>query len=123
LFAIVEGTAAAPRLRYLREPLPVIPSLLALAKPVAPTEVFRFAATCVEEACQHFAGGECALAEKVSRLVEGKDLGIRRCPIRPRCRWWRQEGVAACRRCQFVVTQSFAPSEELRSAAAPVGRA
>ncbi len=118
-FGVVEGTAEKPRVSYLRRPIPVVLDLLALSAPVEPTEVFRFAAACVEDACQHFAEGSCNLAAKIGRLVEGSDLGVKRCAIRPRCRWWRQEGPEACRRCQFVVTRAFAPSPDLYAAAQP----
>jgi hypothetical protein len=35
------------------------------------------------------------------------------CAIRPACRWWQQEGKAACQRCPQVVTQAYAPSERV----------
>jgi hypothetical protein len=119
VFGVVGGTAATPEVSYLRRPLPVNQDLLALAGPVDPTEVFRFAAPCAESACQHFDGGGCTLATKIARLIEGADHGVPPCRIRPRCRWWNQEGAAACRRCPLVVTQSFAPSHNLRQAADP----
>ena len=119
VFGVVGGTAATPDVSYLRQPLPVRQELLDLAAPVDPTEVFRFAAPCAESACQHFDGGGCTLATKVARLIEGSDHGVPACRIRPRCRWWNQEGAAACRRCPLIVTQSYAPSEHLRQAADP----
>lgn len=119
LFGVVGGTAPSPRVAYLRRPLPVLPELLALAEPVAPTEVFRFAAPCAEDACQHFADHQCSLAAKIVRLVEGTDYGVPACRIRPRCRWWNQEGPAACHRCPAVVTQAYAPSAAVRAAADP----
>lgn len=122
LFGVVDGTAAEPRVTYLRQPLPVVPALLALAQPVAPTEVFRFAAPCVEDACQHFAAGECQLATKISALIEGTSFGVPACRIRPRCRWWNQEGVAACHKCPTIVTMQYAPSAAIREAADPTSR-
>ena len=119
VFGVVGGTATTPEVSYLRRPLPVNQELLALAAPVEPTEVFRFAAPCAESACQHFDGGGCTLATKIARLIEGSDHGVPPCRIRPRCRWWNQEGADACRRCPLVVTQSYAPSDDLRQAADP----
>jgi len=34
-----------------------------------------------------------------------------RCAIRPRCRWFRQEGREACLRCPLVATEQRNPSE------------
>lgn len=119
LFGVVGGTAGEPRVTYLKKPLPVLPQLLALAEPVEPTEVFRFAAPCVEDACQHFVAGDCQLASKISALIAGTSFGVPACRIRPRCRWWRQEGSAACHQCPSIVTTNYAPSAELRQAADP----
>lgn len=118
-FGVVGGTAEAPRISYLRSPLPVVQELLDLAAPVEPTEVFRFAAPCVESACQHFADEQCTLVTKIARLVHGTDYGVPPCRIRPRCRWWHQEGVEACRRCPLVVTRAFGAPLSLRQAADP----
>jgi hypothetical protein len=41
------------------------------------------------------------------------------CAIRPRCRWWQQEGKAACSRCPQVVTDNYNPSELMIQAASP----
>ena len=68
LFGIVEGTVSAPRVTYLQSPQPVTPQLLALTNPVEPTEVFRFAADCLEQGCQYFSQEQCQL---VKRIVNG----------------------------------------------------
>lgn len=119
LIGVVEGTAEAPRVTYVGRPLPVLPEILALAGPVAPTEVFRFAAPCAGSGCQHFDGGHCRLAEKFAKLVDGTDFGVPKCGIRPRCRWWREQGVDACARCPAVVTTHYSPSPAARLAADP----
>jgi len=121
-FGVVGGTPSTPEVNYLRRLLPVNQELLALAAPVEPTEVFRFAAPCAETACQHFDSGGCTLATKIARLIDGGDHGVPACHIRPRCRWWNQEGAAACRRCPLIVTESHAPSDALRYAADPLLR-
>jgi hypothetical protein len=41
------------------------------------------------------------------------------CRIRPACRWWLQEGKAACLRCPLIVTETANPTEQLRHAADP----
>lgn len=108
---IVGGDPRAPRVGYLAATQPVTPDLLALADGVSPDEVFRFAAPCVGGGCGHFADGGCRLARKLAAwLPEVADEPPPACTIRPDCRWWRQEGVAACRRCPQVVTRNLMPS-------------
>ncbi len=118
-FAVVVGTVEEPRLAHLAEPQPVTDELLALAEPVAPTEIFRFAASCAQKECQHFDGSNCRLAQ---RIVEGLPTVVEAlppCQIRSSCRWWQQEGKAACMRCPQIVTDTYAYSEKLRQAADP----
>jgi hypothetical protein len=119
-FGIVEGTVEEPRVTYLREPLPVTDQLLDLAKPVEPTEVFRFAAPCAESGCQHFDGEACQLGHKVAQNVSVTIAGrLPACRIRPSCRWFHEQGPAACARCPLIVTTDYRPSDELREAADP----
>jgi len=119
LLGVVGGTAEEPRVGYLDEPRPVTPELLSLAGPVKPTEIFRFAAPCAGTACQHFDGTDCRLAAKiVARTPAVVDL-LPACRLRPTCRWWLQEGAAACLRCPVIVTENYLPSSELRQAADP----
>ncbi len=120
VFGVVGGTVHEPRVGYLTEPLPVTPELLALTGEVEPTEVFRFGAPCAGGGCQHFDGSSCRLAGKLVQLapvVTGPSLPP--CTIRRTCRWWRQEGKAACMRCPQVSTIEYLPSDELRLAADP----
>jgi hypothetical protein len=118
VIGVVGGTADVP---YLPEPLPVTDELLALAGPVAPQEVFRFAAPCACSGCGHFAKEEskCRLAEKVARWVPIAVEKLPPCSIRPNCRWWQREGKAACLRCPQVVTHNFKPSQTMREAGDP----
>lgn len=119
VFAIAAGTVEAPQVLHLPEPQSVTQELLALAEPVTPTEVFRFAAPCAEKGCSHFDGSQCQL---VQRIVEGvppvADI-LPPCRIRQDCRWWQQEGKEACFRCTQIVTDNFSPSEAVRKAAIP----
>ncbi len=119
VIGVVGGTPDAPEMAYLSSAEPVTEKLLALAKPVAPSEVFRFAAPCACSGCAHFASGEskCRLAEKVVRWVPVAVSRLPACSIRPNCRWWQQEGRAACLRCPQVVTHNLKPSAVMRRAA------
>src|SRR5215203_6463022 len=67
ILGIIQGSVEQPRVAYLEQPQPVSEPLLALSGPVSPTEVFRFAAPCSGNACQHFDGVNCQLA---TRIVE-----------------------------------------------------
>jgi hypothetical protein len=112
VFGVVNGTADKPRLRHLTEPQPVTPELLEMAAPVRPTEVFRFAAPCAGSACCHFDGTKCQLAGRIVKLLPPVIASLPPCQLRPNCRWWQQEGKAACLRCPQVVTESE-PRNEL----------
>ena len=114
---VVLGTAVEPHLVHLDHPLPVSRELLEITGPVAPTEVFRFAAPCLCSGCVHFEGARCQLATRVVKLLSPVAERIPSCPIRPNCRWWQQEGPAACLRCPQVVTDNYNPSNQMRAAA------
>jgi hypothetical protein len=119
VFGVVGGTPDDPRLAYLKEPQPVTDELLELARPAKPTEVFRFAAPCAGGGCKHFDGQDCRLAARTVRMIPAAVEKLPPCRLRPRCRWWRQEGGAACLRCPVVVTTVRKPSEEERLWADP----
>ena len=118
-FGAVAGTVEAPRLVHFAGPQPVSDELLALARPAEPTEVFRFAAPCAGHACAHFDGQDCRLATRVVQILPAVVSGLPPCVLRPECRWWQQEGKAACLRCPQVVSECVAPSEEMLRAALP----
>lgn len=119
IFGVVGGTAQEPRVGYLAEPLPATAERLALSAPVVPTEIFRLAAPCAGSACQHFDGATCRLAARTAELLRPVVDALPPCRIRPRCRWWLQEGKEACLRCPQIVTQAYAPSELMQAVAAP----
>jgi hypothetical protein len=118
-FGVVGGTPTEPMVSYLEEPQPVTRELLALSRPVRPTEVFRFAAPCAEHGCQHFDGTRCQLGEKLVEKLPPTVERLPPCRLRPHCRWWREQGGAACMRCPLVVTTDHRPSPSLREAADP----
>lgn len=118
LIGVVGGTVAEPRIDYV-EPRPVTDELLALAHPVLPTEVFRFAGTCLEGGCRHFKSGRCGVAAAVVDKLLAEDAELPRCTIRPDCRWWADLGPSACRRCAMVVTDDPARPKALEDALRP----
>jgi hypothetical protein len=119
VIGVMAGTVEQPEMVYLNEPLPVTEALLDMAKPVSPTEVFRFSAPCACTGCGHYAEQEskCRLAEKVVRWTPVVTEQLPVCAIRNDCRWWQQEGRAACMRCPQVLTTNLKPSDELHRAA------
>jgi hypothetical protein len=120
VFGVVRGTAEKPRLAYLVEPQPVAKELLELAAPVKPTEVFRIAAPCAGFACRHFDGTNCQLARRIVNVLPTVVATLPPCRLRPNCRWWRQEGRAACMRCPQIVTESE-PRDKLLVKASGMG--
>jgi len=94
-------------LEYLNQPLPATPEILATAAPLKPTEVFRLAATCAEGMCPHFDGADCQLAARVVQILPAVVDFLPPCIIRKECRWYSQEGGAACKRCPAVTTVSY----------------
>jgi hypothetical protein len=113
LIGVVGGTPEAPRITPTVSALEVTPELLALAAPVSPTEVFRFASSCQGCACPHFSNDACQLAVRSVEILSEVADKLPHCAIRPQCRWFRQEGPAICRRCPQIVTDQYRPSEEM----------
>jgi hypothetical protein len=119
VFGLVLGTITEPRVAYLAEAQPITKEVLALAGPVKPAEVFRLAAPCAGHGCQHFDGMHCGLATRTAQVLPPVTDALPACVIRPECRWWQQEGKAACMRCPQVVTESYHLPLEFRQAANP----
>jgi hypothetical protein len=105
VFGVQTGTQAEGlRVGYLTEAQLVTPDVLAASAPAMPTEVMRIAAPCMGTGCKHFDGANCLLAARVVAMLDPVVSGLPRCAIRPTCRWFRQEGKAACLRCPQIVT-------------------
>jgi hypothetical protein len=119
VLGVVGGTSEEPPVAYLNTPQPVTEEILALAEGIEATEVIRFAAPCAASACQHFDGAKCKLATRVVNLLPMAVDRLPPCHLRPKCRWWRQEGRAACMRCPIIVTQAVGPSELIVKTADP----
>lgn len=117
VLGVVGRSSEAPQIAYLNERLEVTPDLLAMAAPAHPTQVFRFAARCEEKACCHFDGTRCQLATRIVQILPAVSESLPACLIRPECRWYQQEGRAACMRCPQVVTETYEPSDDYKRAA------
>jgi hypothetical protein len=117
VLGVVSRDAHAPRLAYLDEPMAATPKTLELAAPLAVSEVFRLSARCEETKCMHFDGARCQLAVRIAKLLPEVVDHLPACNIRPSCRWFRQEGRAACLRCPQIVTGSHEADELLQQVA------
>ncbi|MGX2993033.1 hypothetical protein JNUCC64_01860 [Streptomyces sp. JNUCC 64] len=113
LIGVLSGTAEEPRVVPTERALPVDRELIELAGPVAPDEVFRFAAPCRTSECAHFKDSACGIAGRGVVLLDEVTVRLPACPIRARCRWFRQEGPPMCRRCPQIVTHQRVPSDEM----------
>jgi hypothetical protein len=119
VFGIIGGSIEQPDVQYLQESQPVTEELMALANPVAPTEVFRIAATCETSKCQHFDGQDCKLAQRVVDRLPTVTEQLPPCAIRRDCRWFQQEGKTACFRCPQIITDYANASELVEQVAMP----
>jgi len=119
VFGVRHPHPDGPQTAYLDRSIDASPEVLAMAAPAPPTEVFRMAATCEESRCAHFDGTDCRLAGQIVELLPPVVGVVPRCAIRPECRWFAQEGRAACIRCPQVVTELPDASPALRMAAQP----
>ncbi|HET6177831.1 MAG TPA: hypothetical protein VFE61_12910 [Candidatus Sulfotelmatobacter sp.] len=107
VLGIVEQEGPTPRIVYLNEILPATPEVLAMSAPLKPTEVFRLSATCAEHKCPHFDGADCRLATRIVKMLPEAVDALPPCTIRKDCRWFSQEGGAACKRCPEITTVTY----------------
>ena len=117
ILGVVSAGTDEPRVVYLSERVAATPELLAQAAPAAPAEVFRLAARCETSRCTHFDGHQCRLATRVVEMLPEVADNLPPCIIRRSCRWYRQEGRAACARCPQIVTRNDHPDERLKNVA------
>jgi hypothetical protein len=117
VLGVVSRDAEAPRLAYLDESMAATPEILELAAPLAASQVFRLSARCEESKCTHFDGTRCQLAVRIAKLLPEVVDSLPTCNIRPDCRWFRQEGRAACVRCPQIITGTHEADERLQQVA------
>jgi hypothetical protein len=118
IFGIAGGTIDQPEITFLDEAVPVTPDLLAATTPVSPREVFRFSADCRKDGCPHWSDegpGRCTLVSTVLREFDPVVTELPPCSVRKSCRWWAQEGRAACQRCAGIPTDNGELSEDERA--------
>ena len=118
-FGVVGGTTEEPRVAYLERAIDIA-DLPAVVSDRAITEVVRVAAPCAQAACRHFEGSTCTLASRLVNLLPAVVERAPRCPIRTRCLWFAQEGLAACQRCPQVVTDYATVDSTITLVATPI---
>ena len=116
IYGIMTGPADDRRVGYLTRTVGATPDMLALAGAAKPTELFRIASPCANNACKHF-DGACQLARRIVAALPAVVGTLPDCQIRPTCRWFRQEGDAACLRCPQVATDKAGASQADRAIA------
>ena len=114
VLGVVQQDGPRPVVQYLNERVSATPDILAMSAPLKPTEVFRLAATCAEHKCPHFDGADCRLAARIVKMLPEAVDSLPPCTIRRECRWYSQEGGAACKRCPEVSTISYDLSPQTR---------
>lgn len=119
IFGIVGGSAEQPRIAYLKRNARVTDDMLDQLGDLQPTHVFRFAARCENGRCAQFKDGGCSLGQRIAELLPPVTETLPSCQIRPSCRWFAEQGGAACLRCPQVVTLVPAGEDELAKAALP----
>lgn len=104
ILGVVRSDCAEPRVAYLNEHVPASADILDSAAPALPGEIFRLAAHCEQAKCTHFELGQCRLAARIVDMLPAVTDDLPPCLIRKTCRWFKQEGRAACIRCPQIVT-------------------
>lgn len=82
------------------------------------TRLFRFGARCDEHKCGHFDGSRCSLGARVKKGLPAVVDALPPCLIRPKCRWFAEQGGEVCLRCPQVVTMIPAADTPLNVVAA-----
>lgn len=119
VIGVVTDSGRGPEIGYLSGHLAATEEILEAIAPLPPTQVLRLAARCEESQCRHFDGTHCRLATRIVESLPEVVSSLPPCAIRKTCRWYGQEGRAACLRCPQVLTYVAEPDERTAEIAAP----
>lgn len=106
--ALIIGVVGADgSVSYVKDRITATPEFIDIVQTGRDAEErFRFSSPCQQAGCCQWVNGECSLPERVSELVPHSESStLPHCSIRPRCRWYHQNGSEACRICPVVVTR------------------
>ncbi|WP_433531688.1 hypothetical protein ACQPYA_06245 [Micromonospora sp. CA-263727] len=101
----------AGRVAYVTPALPAEVAVDAAAEAGGPVEGrYRLAGPCVTSRCGFWTGEHCGLGERLvssyAETVGPPEIDLPRCAIRRTCRWYGEQGPAACAACAHVVTDA-----------------
>ncbi|MGW4498580.1 hypothetical protein ACWENR_08175 [Micromonospora sp. NPDC004336] len=100
----------AGRVAYVTPPLPAEVALAQAGPGAAVESTYRLAGPCVTARCGFWTGEHCGLGERLVasyRETAGtREAALPRCAIRRTCRWYAEQGAAACAACSHVVTDA-----------------
>jgi hypothetical protein len=105
IIGVLSGTATDPRIGYLKQSAEVTPEIMETLGGIDPTHVFRFSAKCAGGACAQFGNGQCSLGKRIVDRLDAVTDTLPSCLIRQTCRWFAEQGAAACFRCPQIVTK------------------
>jgi hypothetical protein len=88
--------------QFVKELVPVGPEVLDHLRLVGDDYRYRFGGVCIQGECVHWANG-CDLGVSVTKVAIEKKLKPRDpCVFKTLCRWFAENGAAACGGCAFV---------------------
>lgn len=102
----------AGRVAYVTPQLPAEAALAGLPETDGATESrYRLAGPCVTTSCGFWTGDHCGLGARVAASYRETDPtaaepALPHCAIRRTCRWYAEQGAAACAACSYVVTDA-----------------
>jgi hypothetical protein len=101
----------AGRVAYLTPQLPAEVALAGRPATDGPVESqYRLAGPCVTSSCGFWTGEHCGLGARLvssyRETVPEPDGTLPHCAIRRTCRWYAEQGPAACGPCSHVVTDA-----------------
>jgi hypothetical protein len=119
VIGVVGTREGRPQVSLLPKPVPLQSVAHLIPDNIPITEVLRLTAPCAERHCVHFSDDRCTLASRIVARLPAIVDRLSSCAIRPSCRWWQQEGPAACHRCPQIITEPFRNSDLMREVATP----
>lgn len=118
LLGVFATTDDDDRVTWLPEPVPVDDAARGWLADQGGETRFRFAAPCVTSRCTRWSG-RCEVGAGLAALAaDRRPASLPACGVRDRCRWWAEQGAAACVLCPLVRTAT-APSDGATTAQAP----
>jgi hypothetical protein len=88
--------------QFAKELVPAGPEVTEYIRFVNDDYAYRFGGVCMQGDCRHWAGG-CELGASVTKVAIEKKLNPRDpCAFKILCRWFAENGAAACGGCTYV---------------------